>query len=63
MFDAFGDALSRAASESINLALQDFENKFAPVPPPPDNTWLQILLDLVGMGAIMTAAPFFAGSK
>ena len=63
MFSSFNDALSQAAAETIGPALQDFENKFAPVPPPPNNTWLQILLDLVGMGAVIAGAPFFSSGK
>ena len=41
--------------------MSDFENTFAPIPPPPDNTWIQILLDLVSMGATMVAGPFLKG--
>ncbi|KAK3934190.1 hypothetical protein QBC46DRAFT_300262 [Diplogelasinospora grovesii] len=60
MYASYDSALFKAAAGAIDPALQDFENKFAPVPPPQDNTWLQILLDLIGMGAVMIAAPFFS---
>jgi hypothetical protein len=63
MYSTYHDALFQAAASSINNALDDFENKFAPVPKPQDDTWLMILLDLVSLGSVMVAAPFFNACK
>ncbi|KFY31336.1 hypothetical protein V493_01199 [Pseudogymnoascus sp. VKM F-4281 (FW-2241)] len=38
--------------------LKDLENKFAPVSPEPDNTWLLVLIDLLTLGTLSAAAPF-----
>lgn len=38
---------------------QNFQNDFAPVPTPSGSSSLDILLDLIGVGALMAAAPFF----
>ncbi len=46
---------------ALALSMQDFENTFAPIPPPPDDTWVQVLLDLVGLGAVFVAGPFIKG--
>ncbi|KAJ6140241.1 hypothetical protein N7471_006727 [Penicillium samsonianum] len=40
-------------------ALDDLENKFAPIPPEEDNTWLLLLIDVLTLGTLGTAAPFF----
>jgi hypothetical protein len=40
-------------------ALDDLENKFAPVPPEEDNTWLLLLIDILTLGTLGTAGPFF----
>ncbi|TQV98247.1 glycosyl hydrolases family 18 [Cordyceps javanica] len=45
----------------IDNTLSDFENKFAPVPPPEDQSWLNILLSFVSMGAPMIGSKFFTG--
>jgi len=45
-------------SDVLFAGFQSFENNFAPVPPDNDEE-LQILLDLVGLGALMVAAPYF----
>ncbi|RHZ56572.1 uncharacterized protein CDV56_100433 [Aspergillus thermomutatus] len=42
-----------------STALKDLENKFAPIPPEEDNTWLLLLIDLLTLGALGTAGPFF----
>lgn len=39
--------------------LDDLENKFAPVPPPDDDNWLLLLIDLITVGTLGTAGPFF----
>lgn len=42
---------------------QAFENDFAPLPTQDNSQTLQILLDLIGLGALMIAAPFFNSCK
>jgi hypothetical protein len=42
-----------------STALNDLENKFAPIPPEKDNTWLLLLIDLLTLGSLGTAGPFF----
>ncbi|THC88729.1 hypothetical protein EYZ11_011829 [Aspergillus tanneri] len=42
-----------------STALDDLENKFAPIPPEEDNTWRLLLIDLITLGALGTAGPFF----
>ncbi|RAH55255.1 chitinase [Aspergillus piperis CBS 112811] len=43
----------------VGTALDDMENKFAPIPPEEDNTWLNILIDMITLGALGTAGPLF----
>ncbi|KAK3956166.1 hypothetical protein QBC32DRAFT_251260 [Pseudoneurospora amorphoporcata] len=43
----------------INMALDDMEKTFAPVPPPPNNKWLFLLIDLLTLGTLSVAGPFF----
>ncbi|KAM5447956.1 hypothetical protein McanCB56680_008038 [Microsporum canis] len=50
MYSEIDTALQRATNILVNPALDDFENKFAPVPPPPDNKWLLVLIDLITLG-------------
>jgi hypothetical protein len=59
MYSTLYSAVSDAAASEINNALDDFANKFAPVPPEPDNTWLLVLLDIVTIGASAALGPFF----
>lgn len=63
IYSTYHTALFQAAASAIDNSLQAFADKFAPVPPEPDTRWLQILLDLVGMGATMIAGPFFNSCK
>ncbi|KAK5799831.1 hypothetical protein VI817_002043 [Penicillium citrinum] len=42
-----------------STALKDMENKFAPIPPEEDKTWLLMLIDLLTLGSLGTAGPFF----
>ncbi len=63
MHDQFNTALFDTAAAELDPSLQDFENTFAPVAPKPDETWLNVLLDLVSMGAVMVFAPFFDACK
>jgi hypothetical protein len=40
----------------LAMDMNDFELTFAPVHPPPDDTWIQVFLDLVGLGATVVKA-------
>ncbi|KAE8152020.1 chitinase [Aspergillus avenaceus] len=42
-----------------STALKDLENRLAPIPPKDDKHWLLLLLDLVGLGTLSVAGPFF----
>lgn len=59
VYQAFNDALYKAAASAINPSLDDFTNKFAPLPTPKDNKALLLLLDLITVGVSSVAAPFF----
>lgn len=63
MYKGFSDTLVAAAAETIDPSLQDFENKFAPIPKPPNDKWLTLLLDLVTIGAVMIIGPYFNNCK
>ncbi|KAH7028812.1 chitinase [Microdochium trichocladiopsis] len=58
MHKAFYDALYQNAA-TFATSLRDLENIFAPIPPEQDNTWLLLLLDLVTLGTLAAAGPFF----
>lgn len=58
MFSVYRQALFNSAAIT-STALRDLENKFAPIPPEPDNTWLLLLIDLITVGTLASAAPFF----
>ncbi|KAF3225838.1 hypothetical protein TWF106_001711 [Orbilia oligospora] len=45
----------------FSLSVRDMENTFAPIPEPKTNQWLNILIDLLTIGTLTTAAPFFNG--
>lgn len=59
MYSSYHNALFKAAASVITPSFSDFENKFQPIPPEEDNTWLLLLLDLVTVGVSGIAAPFF----
>ncbi|KAL2023348.1 hypothetical protein VTK56DRAFT_3086 [Thermocarpiscus australiensis] len=61
MYASYYSAIIDAAAISINPVLQHFENTFAPVPPPPDDGWLDFVVDLLSLGAGALAKPFFDG--
>ena len=63
LYDSMHAGIVGAAALSINNALQSFEDKFAPVPKPPDDTWLQILLDVLGLGMAMGSGAFITKCK
>ena len=63
MYKTYYTALVDAASLSINPSLDHFENTFAPVPPPADDSWMFFLIDLATLGTAMGVAPFFSSGK
>src|ERR1700761_2153528 len=63
MYERYSNALFLVAASTLDPSMTEFETTFAPVAPEPDDTWLQILLDIVSMGAAMVAAPFFNSCK
>ncbi|GKZ65110.1 hypothetical protein AnigIFM50267_007274 [Aspergillus niger] len=58
MYKRYYDGLFNSLS-IVGTALDDMENKFAPIPPEEDNTWLNILIDMITLGALGTAGPLF----
>ncbi|PYI01817.1 chitinase [Aspergillus sclerotiicarbonarius CBS 121057] len=58
MYKNYYDTLFKALG-IVSTALGDMENKFAPIPPEKDDTWLMILVDTITLGALGTAGPFF----
>ncbi|KAH8882896.1 glycoside hydrolase, partial [Thozetella sp. PMI_491] len=58
MYLSFYGGLFKALA-ILDSGLQAFNNDFAPIPQPDNNVALQIILDLVGLGALMIAAPVF----
>jgi GH18 family chitinase len=40
-------------------SLDDLQNKFAPIPPEENNTWILVLFDLITVGTLSAAGPFF----
>ncbi|KAF4439699.1 glycosylhydrolase family 18-6 [Fusarium austroafricanum] len=58
MYTDFHNDLYKAIAV-ISFSLDDFNNKFAPIPDPEDNKWLLVLIDLLTWGAGSVAAPFF----
>jgi hypothetical protein len=63
MYDQFNTELLNTFTTLISPSAATFENTFAPVPPPPDNGWLNILLDCVAMAAGLAFPPFFEGCR
>lgn len=59
MYPSYLDSLTKATTFIITNSLSDFENKFQPIPPENNNTWLLLLFDLVTVGVSVVAAPFF----
>lgn len=43
-------------------ALTSFENTFAPVTPPENTAWMDILWAVISLGLTAVAAPFFNGA-
>ncbi|KAK8074334.1 chitinase [Apiospora phragmitis] len=59
MYAQYHEALFDVAASEISNALDDLENKFAPIPAEEDNTWLLLLIDLITVGTLSAAGPFF----
>lgn len=62
MYQSFYTALKDATGTIIVPALQDFENKFAPVDEP-DDEWLELLIDFIPLGFVSVGAPIFHSCK
>ncbi|TPX08096.1 uncharacterized protein E0L32_010163 [Thyridium curvatum] len=58
MHAAYHQTLFNAVALSAT-ALDNLEDNFAPIPPEPDNTWLLLVIDLVTLGTLSAAGPFF----
>ncbi|KAI6754849.1 hypothetical protein HG530_012601 [Fusarium avenaceum] len=58
MYRSYHDAVAHSAA-IISFSLDDFGNKFAPIPDPVDDKWILVLVDLLTWGASSVAAPFF----
>lgn len=61
MYSQLNAAISGIAATYIDNQLSDFEDTFAPVPPPKSDEWIVLLTDLLGLGLTAVAAPFFDG--
>jgi hypothetical protein len=59
MYAEFKAALIADAALVIDNSLSDLENKFAPVPPKPDDSWLNTVLGLVTLGVPLVGGKFF----
>jgi hypothetical protein len=59
MYAEFQSALVANAALVIDNTLPDLENKFAPVPPKTDDSWLNTLLGLVSLGVPLVGGKFF----
>lgn len=62
-YGQYHESLVAASALVIDNSLDDLENKFAPVPPPKDDTWVNILLGFVSMGTPMIGGKFFKDGK
>ena len=63
MYASYYNAIKDAASLTIDPTLPDFENTFAPIPPPPDDKWLDLVIELLSLGIGAMSRPFFEGCK
>lgn len=59
MYVEFKDALITNAALIIDNTLPDLENKFVPVSPKKDDSWLNTLLGLIALGVPMVSGKFF----
>ncbi|KAL2127503.1 hypothetical protein VTI74DRAFT_10626 [Chaetomium olivicolor] len=60
MYHSYWDAL-RGMTGAFALGADDMEDTFAPIPEPETNQWLNILIDILTIGTLTTAAPLFNG--
>jgi hypothetical protein len=51
------DTLFKAAS-TLSTMLDNFEDKFAPVPPEPDTMWIDFMIDLITLGTVSAWGTF-----
>ncbi|KAL4789112.1 chitinase [Aspergillus venezuelensis] len=58
MYKDYYDALTVATTQSV-FELDLMEDTFAPIPPPEDNEWKLLLIDLITLGTLGTTAPLF----
>jgi hypothetical protein len=58
MYHGYYDSLE-AMTGQFALAADDMEDTFAPIPEPETNQWLNILIDLLTIGTLSAAGPFF----
>lgn len=58
MFKQFRDELYNAATR-VSFQLDAIEDSSAPSPPPEDDTWKLLLIDLLTLGTLGTVGPFF----
>ncbi|KAA8622106.1 hypothetical protein SMACR_09659 [Sordaria macrospora] len=58
VYHEYYNALS-TASGVISMSLGSMTKTFAPVPPPPDNSMTELLIDFFTLGALSFAGPFF----
>ena len=54
----YHDTLFKVASAD-SFALKDLQNKFAPIPKEEDKTWIPLLINLITVGTLSAAGPFF----
>jgi hypothetical protein len=53
----YQDTLFKAAT-TLSTMLDDFEDKFAPVPPAPDTMWIDFMIDLITLGTVSAWGTF-----
>lgn len=58
MHHGYWDSLE-GMTGSFALSADDMEDTFAPIPEPKTNQWLNIFIDILTIGTLTTAAPFF----
>ncbi|OAG07720.1 uncharacterized protein CC84DRAFT_1205125 [Paraphaeosphaeria sporulosa] len=53
----YQDTLFKAAS-TLNTMLNNFKDKFAPVPPAPNTMWIDFMIDLITLGTVSAWGTF-----
>lgn len=59
LYAQYHESLVAVSALLIDNSLDDFEQTFAPVPPPKDDTWITALLNIVAMGVPAVGGKFF----